>query len=116
MSSSAEKIPVFLLKTKSSPHDGYEEKFAATKEGDGQQFEPIFVPVLEHTFMQNGVGTVKNHLQNKNIGKHPRQEYGGMIFTSQRAVEVFAKLVEEEKGTRVQHLPRYHLNILTLDT
>jgi len=103
--SSAEKIPVFLLKTKSTPHDGYEEKFAATKKENGQQFEPIFVPVLEHTFMQNGVSTVKNHLQKKQIGKHLSQEYGGMIFTSQRAVEVFAKLVEEGKGTRLHPLP-----------
>lgn len=103
-------IPVFLLKTKSVPNDGYEERLEevrcnAVKYGEGvggeggndgeAGFEPIFVPVLEHRFMDEGVREVKKFLSDRDIGKDEGKKYGGLIFTSQRAVELFAKLVEE---------------------
>ncbi len=88
--------PILLLKTKSTPNDGYEEKLSTVS--DGAQFEPIFVPVLEHQFLDEGLNVVKDLLRNKQIGKHNGHKYGGMIFTSQRAVEAFAKLVEEGQG------------------
>lgn len=119
------KIPVFLLKTKSVPNDGYEERFEevsfnALKYGQREMksergFEPIFVPVLEHRFMEEGVKVVKRLLKEREVGKEERKRYGGLIFTSQRAVELFAKLVEEgrdgkdvdDKWPYLQDIPIY---------
>ncbi|KAH7369684.1 uroporphyrinogen-III synthase-like protein [Rhexocercosporidium sp. MPI-PUGE-AT-0058] len=89
-------IPILLLKTKSTPNDGYEERFSSVT--DGLQFDPAFVPVLEHQFLDKGLNVVKDLLQKRQIGKDGEKQYGGMIFTSQRAVEAFARLVEEGKG------------------
>ncbi len=94
-----EGIPIFLLKTRSMPNDGYQEHFTAVK--DELQFEPIFVPVLEHKFLDHGLNVVRELLQSKKIGNKGDSKYGGMIFTSQRAVEAFAKLVEEGKGSQI---------------
>jgi uroporphyrinogen-III synthase len=91
-----EKTPVLLLKTKSIPNDGYEEQFDAVKER--RQFQPIFVPVLEHQLLEEGLKVVRDALRNKDIGRQAGAKYGGLIFTSQRAVEAFAKLVEEGRG------------------
>ena len=95
-SAAKERVPIFLLKTKSIPNDGYEEQFSTVQEGGS--FEPIFVPVLEHKFLEEGLEIVKRLLQKKQIGKDCDSKYGGLIFTSQRAVEAFSKLVDEGKG------------------
>lgn len=92
-------IPILLLKTKSTPNDGYEERFSAMT--DGLQFDPSFVPVLEHQFLDDGLNVVKDLLQRKQIGRGAGKKYGGMIFTSQRAVEAFTRLVEEGKGANL---------------
>ncbi|KAI9723717.1 MAG: hypothetical protein M1812_001017 [Candelaria pacifica] len=84
------KIPVLLLKTKSTPHDGYEEYFSTNK-----RFAPRFVPVLEHKYKKEELNLVKNLLRNGNIAAGENEAvYGGLIFTSQRAVEGFASVVE----------------------
>ncbi|KAH8819706.1 tetrapyrrole biosynthesis, uroporphyrinogen III synthase [Xylogone sp. PMI_703] len=86
-------IPIFLLKTKSRPTDAYEELFSAA---NGElRFKPIFVPVLDHKFRDDGLETVRALLRNKQFGKGHDCKYGGLIFTSQRAVEAFDKLVQE---------------------
>lgn len=90
-------IPILLLKTRSVPSDGYEEYFQRT---DGAlKFDPTFVPVLEHTFDADNLEIVRKLLHNKEIRKDGTGKYGGMIFTSQRAVEAFGRLVEEGYGT-----------------
>ena len=97
----AEKIsiPILLLKTKSTPHDGYEEYFSTMKvEGKKWDFEPLFVPVLEHRFQEDCLARLKNFLTARKISKNIDSYYGGLIFTSQRAVEAFARLVEEGRG------------------
>ncbi|KFZ07735.1 hypothetical protein V502_09802 [Pseudogymnoascus sp. VKM F-4520 (FW-2644)] len=91
----AGSIPIFLLKTKSTPHDGYEEFFSATKL-EGHELAPTFVPVLEHTLLEPGLDTVRQLLRSQRINNSGDEgTYGGMIFTSQRAVEAFASLVAE---------------------
>lgn len=85
--------PLFLLKTKSTPNDGYEERFSSTGE-----WAPEFVPVLEHQLIDEGMSTVRDLLRNREIGNGVGKKYGGMIFTSQRAVEAFTKLVVEGRG------------------
>jgi hypothetical protein len=91
-----ECTPVLLLKTKSIPNDGYEEQFSTGN--DVGSFDPIFVPVLEHKFLETGLNAVKDLLQRNRFRRDAGAKYGGLIFTSQRAVEAFSKLVEEGKG------------------
>ncbi|KAE8448252.1 hypothetical protein EG329_009683 [Mollisiaceae sp. DMI_Dod_QoI] len=103
--STSSTIPILLLKTKSTPHDGYYDQFTSSNQ-TGLKFQPTFVPVLEHQLLEDGLKTVRYLLQQKQISNEPGSKYGGMIFTSQRAVEAFAKLVEEGKGDPAwPHLP-----------
>jgi uroporphyrinogen-III synthase len=74
------KSPIFLLKTKSTPHDGYDEYFTA------HGYEPRFIPVLEHKFHNANLQIV----QDLYVSGTLTEKYGGLIFTSQRAVEGFA--------------------------
>ncbi|KAI1751091.1 uroporphyrinogen-III synthase [Xylaria castorea] len=92
-STDGSKVPVLLLKTKSSPTDAYEDLLSTPH--DGFHFEPTFVPVLQHCFAEDGLQTVRELLQAKRINDGVDSAYGGLIFTSQRAVEAFAKLVDE---------------------
>ncbi|CAI7572442.1 unnamed protein product [Penicillium glandicola] len=85
--------PILLLKTKSSPQDAYEDFFSA------QNYTPTFIPVLEHRFLKNNLTQVRDLFNNgafDNNAPTPRK-YGGLIFTSQRAVEGFAQMIEDEK-------------------
>ncbi len=91
-----QKTPVLLLKTKSVPGDAYEELFSSPPDGPG--FEPSFVPVLEHRFDDDGMAKVRTALRSQAISTAEGSAYGGLIFTSQRAVEAFTKLVEERRG------------------
>lgn len=106
-------IPILLLKTKSIPHDSYEEDFFSTSNPTTTStppaplFQPVFVPVLEHQPIVQNLEVVKRWL--REVGgdgddgglkgrermRRRRRRYGGMIFTSQRAVEGFAAVVEE---------------------
>ncbi|KAJ5349316.1 hypothetical protein N7541_007043 [Penicillium brevicompactum] len=82
--------PILLLKTKSSPQDGYEEFFTANN------YDPIFVPVLEHRFHKQNLATVQELFNTGAFTSTPQnaKKYGGLIFTSQRAVEGFASMIE----------------------
>ncbi|KAF2635808.1 tetrapyrrole biosynthesis, uroporphyrinogen III synthase [Massarina eburnea CBS 473.64] len=103
-----EKTPVLLLKTKSAPTDGYEEYFSAL---DNSRYAPVFVPVLEHRFKQEALRQVRQHVVNGDFTR----KYGALVFTSQRAVEAFAEVVQELRGEGVcplhsqlpQNLPLY---------
>jgi hypothetical protein len=100
------RTPVLLLKTRSSPTDAYEDLFSAPRD-DGSQYEPIFVPVLQHQFEDEGMRHVRKVLRDRQISNHAGSQYGGIIFTSQRAVEAFAKLVDEGKGQLPHPVPPY---------
>lgn len=99
-------IPVLLLKTRSHPHDAYEEYFSseapnrdldeAKSAEPSFSFVPQFVPVLEHRPNTENLGALKKALESGALG----QRYGGMIFTSQRAVEAWAEVV---KSTEERH-------------
>ncbi|KAL1964012.1 hypothetical protein VTN77DRAFT_7558 [Rasamsonia byssochlamydoides] len=118
------KPPIFLLKTKSSPTDGYEEYFRRTSTSDcsgngsdsgsgsfsSSGYEPIFIPVLEHRFNAANLQRLKEYFVTEGAflddqspakgekGRNGRRRYGGLIFTSQRAVEGFAKVLVDEVG------------------
>lgn len=104
-----DKIPLLLLKTRSTPADGYEEYFSSF---DNCNYAPVFVPVLEHRFKQAALDRVRDHVTKRAFMPGPAQDldkYGAMIFTSQRAVEAFANIVENirSEGTTLldEHLP-----------
>ncbi|KAK6850906.1 Uroporphyrinogen-III synthase [Apiospora arundinis] len=107
--------PVLLLKTRSGPTDAYHELFSTPR--DGFHFEPTFVPVLQHQFEEDGLKVVREFLQNRKIGKSHDASFGGLIFTSQRAVEAFGKLVEEGQGDEswphLQDVPFYSVGPAT---
>ncbi|KAK3384760.1 tetrapyrrole biosynthesis, uroporphyrinogen III synthase [Podospora didyma] len=110
------KTPVVLLKTRSTPGDAYEELFRIP--ADGLEFEPTFVPVLEHRFDKSGMARFRSLLQQKSISKAQNSAYGGLIFTSQRSVEVFTNLVEEGRGgnegwPHLQDVPVYSVGPAT---
>lgn len=103
MSSASSPVPVLLLKTKSSPTDAYEELFSKAPSNsniNNPSFEPTFVPVLQHKFDGPGVAKLRNLLRQKRIGTSPDCEFGGLIFTSQRAVEAFAHVVHEDEASK----------------
>ncbi|KAJ6106502.1 hypothetical protein N7512_010019 [Penicillium capsulatum] len=84
------KTPILLLKTKSSPHDGYEDFFS-------HSYNLTFIPVLEHRFHQTNLTHVRTLFTTGAFTPdHPGTQYGGMIFTSQRAVEAFTQKLEAE--------------------
>ncbi|KAI1007115.1 hypothetical protein K3495_g1102 [Podosphaera aphanis] len=94
-------IPIILLKAKSDEHDAYEEVFSVG--ANGLQFEPTFVPVIEHKVLESGLDVFRTLLRQKKIGKGKGAEYHGLIFTSQRAVEAFAQLIAENRGDSSDH-------------
>ncbi|EPQ63642.1 Bgt-4392 [Blumeria graminis f. sp. tritici] len=88
-----EDMPVILLKDKCEDDDPYVKHFA---ESTGiPKLDPIFVPVLEHQFVETEVEKFRKILHEKEIGKQKSSKYGGLIFTSKRAVEAFMQLVVE---------------------
>ncbi|KAI0409376.1 uroporphyrinogen-III synthase [Xylaria palmicola] len=110
------KTPILLLKTRSSPTDTYEDLFAAPHATFS--FEPTFVPVLQHCFAEDGLASVRGLLREKRINGDVNSAYGGLIFTSQRAVEAFAQLVDEGQGNgeswpHLQDVPIYSVGPAT---
>ncbi|KAF2152467.1 tetrapyrrole biosynthesis, uroporphyrinogen III synthase [Myriangium duriaei CBS 260.36] len=87
---------VLLLKTKSTPSDAYEDFFSSKTTGN---FTPKFVRVLQHQFLDNVLEWVRGaviegcFLADKDTMKSDKSPFGGIIFTSQRAVEAFSLAV-----------------------
>ncbi|KAF4547466.1 Uroporphyrinogen-III synthase HemD-like protein [Elsinoe fawcettii] len=90
-------MPVLLLKTKSTPTDGYEEYFDNVK---SVRFRPRFVAVLQHQFVEESLCWLRATIEQGCFCQHvpdggaAGEQFGGAIFTSQRAVEAFSKVVE----------------------
>lgn len=108
---------ILLLKTKSTPQDGYDDFFSANN------YLPCFIPVLEHRFHAENLARVRDlfasgafdsdprtdnadaHTDHPADNTNPGKKYGGMIFTSQRAVEAFVKMIEEDGRMSCPFLP-----------
>ncbi|KAL4743611.1 hypothetical protein BDV11DRAFT_201791 [Aspergillus similis] len=78
---------ILFLKTKSTPHDGYDEFFSSA------QTTTTFIPVLSHNFHTQNLSSIKELFENGRLAPGPDRRYGGLIFTSQRAVEAFAEML-----------------------
>ncbi|KAL6877257.1 uroporphyrinogen synthase [Trichoderma longibrachiatum] len=117
MSSPDPPIPVLLLKTKSSPSDAYEDLFSS--QTNNPSFTSAFVPVLQHKFEEKGVSRLRDLLRRKRIGTSPDSDFGGVIFTSQRAVEAFSHVVREDEAAKdpswphLQDIPIYSVGPAT---
>ncbi len=95
------RTPIVLLKARAAD-DGYQHRLGIAK--NGLDYRPIYLPVLDYYFDEKNLGVVRELLESKQFGNDDRQSYGGLIFTSQRAVEAFAHLIREGKGLQ-SHLP-----------
>lgn len=105
--------PVYLLKTKSSPTDSYEEHFSKLSAGS---YTPLFVPVLEHRFRDTPLRHLKRATERfafaggspatarQKATHNPARKYGGVIFTSQRAVDAFAGIVSRLDPEKLEML------------
>ena len=98
------QVLILFLKTKSIPIDGYQEYFSTLH---GESYVPEFVPVLEHRLKDDSLSDLSDLIKSRAFGddnlargdESSASRYGGIIFTSQRAVEAFVNVVEELKNT-----------------
>ncbi|GIZ48544.1 hypothetical protein CKM354_001159800 [Cercospora kikuchii] len=115
------QIPVYLLKTPSSPSDSYQEHFSqlTSKSQDDKEntsFKPLFVPVLEHIFRDDALRNIKRSAERfafaggspataRQIAtNNPAKRYGGLIFTSQRAVDAFGTVIAKLDPAKLEAL------------
>lgn len=103
---SNESIPIFLLKNPSAGHtDPYTSQFVSHPPNPA--YEPLYVPVLEHT---SNTAPINDLLSQYSRSKRPDQvatahfPFGGLIFTSQRAVEAFDSALGFIQASDVQGL------------
>ena len=92
------RVPVLLLKTKSVPHDGYEHFFSTASD---HAYAPVFIPVLNHRLRSEALEKIRGLIEEKAFSVKDGK-YGGIIFTSQRAVAAFVSVIEELRATGVQ--------------
>lgn len=92
--------PLLLLKTRSTPHDAYSTRFTPPP------YAPTFVPVLEHRHNTQNLSLARTHLLNST--------YGGLIFTSQRAVEGFAYILQQSQSQETVRSTARYLSHLTI--
>lgn len=96
------RIPIILLKTISKPTDRYEE---VLKEAEGGRYNPIFIPVLDHGLIDQALNEIEELVTSGAFfSRLPARKYGGIIFTSQRAVEAFARVVKKLRPKIDQYL------------
>ena len=110
---SLNQTPVYLLKTKSSPTDNYEDHFSTLQNG---AFKPLFLPVLEHQFREDTLRKLRLAAERfafaggspatarQKATHNPAKKYGGIIFTSQRAVDAFASVVAKLEPSKREML------------
>ncbi|KAL8869566.1 MAG: hypothetical protein Q9174_004176 [Haloplaca sp. 1 TL-2023] len=89
-------VPIIFLKNPSNGHaeeDAYTKHFGTIDQAPKTSYKPLYVPVLEHTFDLNELRKVLSPHQFfwSWEGRAQVKLFGAIIFTSQRAVEAFAK-------------------------
>lgn len=88
---------VLLLKSESAPEDKYAALFS------DKGYRPVFQPVLDHHFHAQNLSLVRSLLTTGQLLPGQNRRYGGLIFTSQRAVEAFGNVLaglDNGTGTR----------------
>lgn len=92
MTSQPTNPTILLLKTKNNPEDKYATLFSS------KNFTPQFIPVLEHHLHSDALCSVRDLFASGGLLPGPGRRYGGLIFTSQRAVEGFAGVLGRIAG------------------
>ena len=97
----AGRVPVLLLKTPSQPVDRYRECLESL---DNAKYQPVFIPVLQHEILPDAISRLESLLASgafKSTSSSAGRRYGGIIFTSQRAVEAFGEVMRnlEARGS-----------------
>ncbi|KAL8763056.1 MAG: hypothetical protein Q9184_001083 [Pyrenodesmia sp. 2 TL-2023] len=90
-------IPIILLKNASNGHtDPYTTHFPSHSSPLNGTYQPMYVPVLEHTLhIQPILGALEVFSEVQSYDDATTFfTYGGLIFTSQRAVEAFASALD----------------------
>ncbi|KAL7276509.1 uroporphyrinogen-III synthase [Rhizina undulata] len=101
--------PLILLKTKNSPTDPYETHFTThpfvPSTGDPVPFNPIYVPVLQHRHINlslleeiittNRIRAIYSEPNSRLESEEGGIVYGGLIITSQRAVEALGSVLSK---------------------
>ncbi|KAF2206390.1 hypothetical protein CERZMDRAFT_53238 [Cercospora zeae-maydis SCOH1-5] len=114
------QIPIYLLKTPSSPSDSYSEHFSQLSSQDDKNekttYHPLFVPVLEHIFRDDALRNIKRSAERfafaggspatarQTATHNPAKRYSGLIFTSQRAVDAFGTVIAKLDPTKLPSL------------
>jgi len=93
-------IPILFLKTRSQPHEQYNELFASNPL-DNAVFKPLFIPVLKHHHVN--LDSLKTHLITKFDSADP-DSYGGLVITSQRTAEALSSIIPVLPPTVLQNL------------
>lgn len=96
------KPPIILLKTKSTPHDNYSDYFHHPT----SNYTPTFIPVLSHNFHTERLRSIRELFTSGQLlpsQKNNDRKYGGLIFTSQRAVEGFGRVLAELDDGNLPH-------------
>ena len=108
-----DQTPIYLLKTRSSPTDAYEDYFNDSESGN---YKPLFVPVLDHIFRDDALRTLRRSAERfafaggseadarRKATHNPAKKYGGLVFTSQRAVDAFAAVVAKLDPAKIEKL------------
>ncbi|KAL8732201.1 MAG: hypothetical protein Q9166_002948 [cf. Caloplaca sp. 2 TL-2023] len=103
----ADTIPIILLKNPSSGYtDPYTTHFASDS-SLSSSYEPIYITVLEHASHVVPILDILSHYSQSKHQSHGSTEhfpYGGLIFTSQRAVEAFASALDSCCPVDLRHL------------
>lgn len=92
MASTPIPIPILLLKTPSNPPetDSYTKLFSAHQHQHPATYNPIHIPVLTHKYATAPLLPLLTS---------PSLPYGGLIFTSQRAVSAFSLALSQALDT-----------------
>ncbi|PUU80048.1 tetrapyrrole biosynthesis, uroporphyrinogen III synthase [Tuber borchii] len=98
--SETKDIPILFLKTRSLPHEQYNEFFASNPL-DNAVFTPLFIPVLKHHHVN--LDNLKTHLITKFDSADP-DSYGGLVITSQRTAEALSSIIPALPPTTLQNL------------
>ena len=112
------RTPLLLLKTRSTPHDAYYTYFNSSL----LNYEPSFLPVLQHTYPSEALECLRALL----VSTPPLAGYGGLICTSQRAVEALGMVLgsirdaepdsgsEDGNGNSMEKLRRFNVPLYTV--
>ncbi|MCJ1421992.1 hypothetical protein MMC32_008359 [Xylographa parallela] len=95
--------PLLLLKTRNTPTDAYATYFSLPPPPTSTaiHLQPTFLPVLQYTFHETSL----SHLRALLSLPAPSFPYGGLICTSQRAVEALGQVLDELSATANGHRP-----------